>query len=177
METIEEKVHSLLEQVRAFRRSDDYPEAKEQLELAFSICPDERHDLWGRLYAMEGQLSRDEGNLQAGIENYKKALHSFRQSDDLLRVAHTLRHLAEMEEEMDDLDAARNDYEECKKLYEGEVQASKMDLANFYRSYALFLEKDGAAKPAIFDFWRRARDIYAEFGIEEGVKECDSHLR
>ncbi len=177
MGTIEEKVYGLLEQVRAFRRSEDYPDAWERLAMAKDICPKDRHDLQGGLAAMTGQLFRDQGNLQLAIDAYKDALDQFEQHGDQLRVAHTLRHLAEIKEEVDDIEAARDDYEECKKLYEGKVEASKMDLANFYRAYALFLEKDGAAKPNVADFWERARDIYAEFGIEEGVKECESHLK
>lgn len=166
-----------MEQARAFRRVDNYPEAWDQLQVALGSCPKDRPDLMGGIKAMEGQLFRDEGNLQEAIESYQLALGHFKQMRDQLMIAHTLRHLAEIRQEVGDLEAARNDYEACSRLYDNAAEVSKMDLANFYRAYALFLEQDQAEKSVIERYWERAKAIYTEYGIEEGVKECDLHLR
>ncbi len=175
MDTIETKILSALEEVRAFRRNEDYPSAWKQLHLARSLCPPDVYHLMGRLQAMEGQLHRDQGQMQNAIKHYQQALESFRNGEDSLKLAHTHRHLAEMKGELNDLNEARDHFQQCRLLYETHSEASQMDLANFCRAYALFLEKDRQQDESMV-YWRKARDIYAHFGIDEGVKECDDHL-
>ncbi|MDW3197407.1 MAG: tetratricopeptide repeat protein [Cytophagales bacterium] len=176
MVSIEEQVGKLLEQVRFFRRSNEYTEAWMRLREAYDLCPSDSDDLLGRLHAMEGQLYRDDGQLQKATILYQKALTHFQSEKRSLKQAHTLRHLAEMEDELGHVDIAQNYLEQCQSIYAGLPQTSPMDLANFYRVYALFLEKNQATEPKAHALWVQARDIYSEYGIEEGVKECDDHL-
>lgn len=166
----------MLEEIRSHRRADDYPSAQASLDKAFSNCPETQYELLGYLHAMQGQLTRDQGNTQEALGSYQKALVLQEKAESDLRVAHVLRHLAEMEMELGRKTEAGDYFKRSHAIYESSSKGSEMDMANFYRAYALFHEEMNEDQKQAHELWSQARGIYEKYGIEEGIKEADSHL-
>ena len=70
---------------------------------------------------------------------------------------------------------AEGHYKESLGIYRKERGASPGDLANAIRGFAVIKDAVGAKEEAMV-LWEEARGLYKTLGIEEGVKECDSHL-
>ena len=98
-----------------------------------------------------------------------------READDPLRLAHAVRHLGQVNQRMGRLDSAGRCYEEALDLYDRDGTAHPLDHANALRPMALLREELGDFEGAQL-LWRRAAKLYRAAGVEEGVRECETHL-
>lgn len=138
-------------------------------------APEEDEALLAVLRAL-AQLERDEGHLEAAADRYRAAVSVCRRgaSDNML--AHTLRHLADVYRSLGWLDEAEPAYLEALAFYRAHKGASRLDLANAVRPYALLTQRLGRDAEARH-LWREARALYAEAEVAEGVAEADKHLQ
>ena len=129
-----------------------------------------------RALMFSGQLERDDQRLDDALEPYMEAVALSRENDESLRFAHVLRHLADLYGDLGRWEESGQVYEEALAIYRGRRDASPGDLANALRGFALYEEACGAIKEAR-SVWEEARKLYASLGVDEGVAECDIHLR
>ena len=98
-----------------------------------------------------------------------------REAGDPLRLAHAVRHLGQVNQRLGRLDSAGRCYEEALDLYDRAGTAHPLDHANALRPMALLREELGDAEEARH-LWRRAAKLYRAASVEEGVRECETHL-
>ena len=98
-----------------------------------------------------------------------------READDPLRLAHAVRHLGQVNQRLGRLDSAGRCYEEALDLYDRDGTAHPLDHANALRPMALLREELGDPEGARL-LWRRAAKLYRAAGVDEGVRECETHL-
>ncbi len=123
----------------------------------------------------QGREARHEKRLADARAHYAEAAHIYRDENKPLAYAHTIRHIADMHLDELNLTAAKPLYEESLEIYRNNLDTKLLDLANTVRPYALLNEKLGDLEAAT-QFWHEARNLYTSLRINDGVRECESHL-
>lgn len=172
-----QELKSILEQARAARRAGGLATARQAFRQALetSQLAADKH---GRFVALRGlgQVQRDEGDPVKAIGYYEEALEVAQELGDPVLIAHTLRHLADACAESGHQERAAPLYSEAISRYRAQDNAPLLDVANALRPAAALCEELGdTAKAATW--WREARDLYGQAGIEAGVAECTGGLR
>ena len=133
-------------------------------------------ELLARALCAYGQVERDAGAPQVALPAYREAVDLLAECGPPLVHAHALRHLADLYMEMSDLANAGSAMSTASELFAAHEDAVEpLNLANMLRSYALLCEQLGQETDAR-QYWSRARVIYEEVRVEEGIRECDAHL-
>jgi len=122
-----------------------------------------------------GHVALDLGHPDKARTLFEESVAAARETRDPLRLAHAVRHLGQVNQRLGRLDLARRCYEEALDLYDREGTAHPLDHANAVRPMALLREELRDAEGARI-LWRRAAKLYRAAGVEEGVRECDTHL-
>ena len=123
----------------------------------------------------QGRQAHKENDLPAARAHYAEAARVYRDQNDSLSYAHTIRHIADMYLDESNLAEAKPLYEESLEIYRGNLNTKLLDLANAIRPYALLNEKSG--KPDVAkQLWQEAKNLYSSLRVEQGIRECDTHL-
>jgi tetratricopeptide (TPR) repeat protein len=170
--TIEQLGQEAVQARREGRLADAYHSAEKAVALCREIGP--KQSLVRALMFL-GQIERDAARRESALIPYEEAAALSREVDEPLRIAHTLRHLGDLHCEMGRFDLAEGYYKESLGIYRKERVASPGDLANAVRGFALMKDAAGANEEAMV-LWKEAGGLYKTLGIEEGVKECNTHL-
>ena len=123
----------------------------------------------------EAKVARDAGRLEASREAYRRAAELARTTRDEPMLAFALRHVADLDRECGNAQDAVHGGQEAVQLYRALSDSGSLDLANALRVTALALQDLGRKEEAA-PLWREARDLYASFGVDAGVEECESHI-
>ncbi|MDE0260416.1 MAG: tetratricopeptide repeat protein [Gammaproteobacteria bacterium] len=122
-----------------------------------------------------GHVALDLGHPDKARTLFEESVAAARDAGDPLRLAHAVRHLGQVNQRLGRLDSAGLCYEEALDLYDRDGTAHPLDHANALRPMALLREELGDAEGARH-LWRRAAKLYRAAGVEEGVRECETHL-
>ena len=166
---------TLIEQSSEARRRGDPAAAMRLAAEAVDLARarDNRVFLGEALAAM-ARLRRDEQQYDAAVRLYEESAAVARQCGDKRPLAHRLRHIGDIAAEQGDLQVAESSYAEAERLFEG-MDVGELDKANFLRSKALLSERQGESETA-FQLWQEAQKLYRASRIDEGVKECGTHM-
>lgn len=121
----------------------------------------------------EARAARCAGRAGEARESYARAGALARESGQNLLEGEALRHLSDLDREAGRNAQALSAAEQAVTLYEG--AGRPLDLANSLRLKALALDglhRASDARPV----WVRARNLYAETAVTEGVSECEERL-
>lgn len=122
-----------------------------------------------------GHVALDVGHSDKARTLFEDSVAVAREAGDPLRLAHAVRHLGQVNQRLGRLDSAGRCYEEALDLYDRDGTAHPLDHANALRPMALLREELGDAEGAQL-LWSRAAKLYRAAGVEEGVRECETHL-
>ncbi len=122
-----------------------------------------------------GYAARREGDLSHALEVYTAGAEQLRTMEQPIRLAHALRHVADIQRELGLRDEAEANYAEALAIYRGQPAASKLDLANTLRGYALLMESLGDTGNAR-DMWSEAGELYRAVEVQSGVDEAERQL-
>ena len=122
-----------------------------------------------------GHVALDQGHPDKARTLFEESVAAARETRDPLRLAHAVRHLGQVNQRLGRLDSAGRCYEEALDLYDRAGTAHPLDHANALRPMALLREELGDAEGARI-LWRRAAELYRAADVEEGVRECETHL-
>lgn len=122
-----------------------------------------------------GHVALDLGHPDKARTLFEDSVAVAREAGDPLRLAHAVRHLGQVNQRLGRLDSAGRCYAEALDLYDRDGTAHPLDHANALRPMALLREELGDAEGARL-LWRRAARLYRAAGVEEGVRECETHL-
>lgn len=118
--------------------------------------------------------ARAGGHRAEALAHYTHAVALARTGGDDDTLAYVLRHLSDVAREQGEAANALAASEEAVALYRTHAPDS-LDLANALRLRALALhalDRRVDAHPA----WAEARDLYAQLGVDAGVRECERFL-
>jgi tetratricopeptide (TPR) repeat protein len=118
------------------------------------------------------RAARAAGRLEEAAALYEQAAST---GDPLAR-AHRLRHAGEIRLELGQVDRAEAALAEAVAGYRAAADPPVLDLANALRPLAMLREAQRRAEDARVA-WREAALLYAEAGIEPGVKESNRRLK
>ncbi len=120
------------------------------------------------------RAARRAGRAGEARESYARAGAAARDAGQGLLEGDALRHLSDLDREAGRNAQALSAAEQAVTLYE--AAGRPLDLANSLRLKALAL--DGLQRPSdARAAWSRARDLYAEAAVSDGVAECEDRLR
>lgn len=136
----------------------------------------EVNDLLGQalMLKIQAQLHHDRNELAEALKIYKQIEPLYIQLDMLPEQMHTLRHIGGLFLELGKAECAERCLVQVAEQYDSD-ETTPLEKANAYRIYALSLEERGKPEEAN-KYWRQARNLYAELGLADGVKEADQHL-
>jgi len=124
----------------------------------------------------KARAASEAGDAAEAAKCYGQAAETARLAGLPAELAFCLRHLAqallETDRAQDALDAAMD----ASQIYDESEPVRGMNYANTARLIALAREGLGQTTEAQSS-WVEARAIYEIHGVEEGVAECDAHLR
>ena len=123
----------------------------------------------------QARAARCAGRAAEARETYARAGAAARDAGQHLLEGDALRHLSDLDREAGRHQEALAAAEQAITLYE--AAGRPLDLANSLRLKALAL--DGLQRPTddAQGVWSRARDLYAEVAVADGVAECETRLR
>ena len=124
---------------------------------------------------INAQVASDKGELDEALKYYKQIEKLYIELGDDARQMHTLRHIGSLFLELGKSECA----EKCLKQVVNHNEVNQVDIleqANTHRVYALTMELLKQTQLAI-DHWEKARTIYSNLNITEGIDECEQHLR
>ncbi len=166
---------SIFNEAWQLRNQGDYEQvlaiAGENLSLAQEAQDKNAEALFLKLFA---QVHSDQGELREALSYYKQLEKVYIELGNPQKQMHALRHIADTFLELGEFECADKCIIQVVDHYK-HSPVNPMETANTYRIYALVLEALNRSDEAK-TYWIKARDIYAEFGIEEGVKECEGYL-
>jgi len=145
--------------------------ATENLALAMEADDVASVALFLKLFA---QTHHDQGELREALKYYKQLEKAYISLDDHAKQMHALRHIGMLFHELEEFECAEKCLMQVVEAYENNRPAA-LEVANTHRLYALVLEdlkRDSEAKT----YWQKAKGIYEQLWIPEGVEECDEHL-
>ena len=122
------------------------------------------------------EVERNLRNQESAIEHYRDAVLLYGKLDLPLRLAHTIRHLGDVLFDSGDFSGAVKHQSEALEIYRNTPNRPTLDLANALNNLAISNSKIGDIARSK-EFWREARDLYAELGITEGVEQCERELK
>ena len=162
---------------RAFQQRPDSEEDLQRviagvhadLEKAVAICRDmgAKRELSMAL----GKLGHVVEQAEAKLACYVEALAAARECGDAMQIAHAVRHLGDVHRNAGRRADAKDCYDEALNLYRGEA-APTLDVANAVRPMAI-LKADLGEREEALALWRKARELYATVGIDDGVEEAE----
>lgn len=157
------------------RNSGQYEEvlgiAESHLALAQEAEDQAAQALFVKLYA---QVHSDQGEHREALKYYKQLERLYIDLEDKPKQMHTLRHIGATFGTLQEFECAEKCLVQVIEAYETEAP-NALEKANTHREYALALEglnRDPEAKIQ----WQKAKDIYEQLWIPEGVEECEEHL-
>ena len=124
----------------------------------------------------QGRSARAKGDLETARARYSEAAEIYRRDANRLAYAHTIRHIADMYLDESRFELARPLYEEALEIYRSHHESRILDLANTIRPYAILNEAVGKSD-LTRNLWEEAKVLYASVRVDEGVTECEAHLR
>lgn len=145
--------------------------ANEQLELAQNTEDLASQALFVKLQA---QVHNDQGELRDALKHYKQLERIYISLEDEPKQIHALRHIGMLFQELGEHECAEKCLIQVVNAYE-QNPPQALETANTHRLYALALEglkRDAEAK----EHWQKARDLYEQLWIPEGIEECDEHI-
>ena len=145
--------------------------ATENLALAEEAEDQASQALFLKLFA---QVHQDQGKLREALKYYKQMEKLYISLGDQPRQMHTLRHIGMLFHELQEFECAEKCLVQMVEAYEQEAPGD-LEKANTHRLYAMVLEdlnRDSEAKT----HWQKAKDLYEQLWIPEGVEECEEHL-
>ena len=145
--------------------------ANEQLELAQTAEDLASQALFVKLQA---QVLSDQGELREALKHYKQLERIYISLGDEAKQMHALRHIGMLFHELEEHECAEKCLIQVVSAYE-QKPPQALEVANTQRLYALALEglnQNSEAKT----HWQKARDIYEQLWIPEGIEECDEHI-
>lgn len=159
------------------RRKGRLQEAHSDLAQAVRACRDDAAEPSELVRALKAlaHVERDLGRDEEGRALYEEAEALDRGRQDVLSLAHTVRHLGDVHRDAGRTRDAERCYLEALSLYEASLDAPVLDVANALRPLAILRESQDRIEESR-ELWARARALYAEAGIDAGVRECDAHL-
>jgi tetratricopeptide (TPR) repeat protein len=173
------KLHStesLLESALQARREHKLKYARSLFRKALDESrSSEDRELRARLYAELAYVERTLGDLEDSKTHYLKAAGIHRELGHVLRSVHAARHAADILREQGKREEAGLLYTEILETYRASSDASRLDVANAIRGFALLKTEMGADGEASA-LWEEARDLYRSEDIEAGVDECARQL-
>ena len=134
-------------------------------------------DDYGLAYALNklAHLRGDFEGRAAAIALYRKAADAAHRVNSGLLEGEALRHWADQLRHDAKLEEAEGLYWKAMDALRSDPTTSTLSLANAYRPIAILNAEKGDRANSI-RYWREARRLYAEVGIEAGVEECDNDL-
>ena len=102
---------------------------------------------------------------------YAEAAELARSKGDRVALAHALRHMSDLARVRGALSKAWNEASEAAALYR--QIGDQLGLANAIRLQALSTPHRKQAQA----FWKEARDLYSDLGVNAGVAECEARLK
>lgn len=172
----ENTIQQLLKDAWDLRRNSDYTRAKACVDEALLLCESTDFEFLGRIYHIKMQFEADHDQLAKAVEFSKGSVAFYKKAGNNGRTAHATRHLADLQSRLGQLDNAEQNYKEALKFYRANSKSFKGDLASALRAFGLLLEKKKKIKAAI-QSWKEAREIYAGFGVQEGIKEAEAKIK
>ena len=145
--------------------------AQEHRRLAQEASDQASEALFVKLTA---QVYSDQGALRDALKNYKLLERIYIGLEDKPKQMHALRHIGMLFHELGEHECAQKCLIQVVEAYETQPPAA-LEIANTHRLYALALEgleKMDEAKT----YWQKAKTVYEQLWIPEGVEECDEHL-
>ncbi len=148
----------------------------ELLEKATKAANSE-HDNYGLAYALNklAHLRSDLDGRAVAIDLLRKAADAGRRAQSGLLEGEALRHWADHLRHENRLDEAEPIYWQALESLKSDPETSSLSLGNAYRPIAI-LYAELSDTPKAIHYWREARELYIEAGIEAGIEECDANL-
>lgn len=169
-------IEELANRVTVARRENRLSAAQSDAEKLVELCRNNTNkEKLASALMMLGQIERDRDKRSRALQHYEEAVAICREVADTQVMAHTVRHLADLYCEEAKFDLAEKFFDEALTLYRSEPNTAPANLANAIRGYAVLkdaIDEHEAAK----QFWKEARELYLDLGIDAGVAECDSRL-
>ncbi len=122
-----------------------------------------------------GHVEQEMGRDDVTRTLYEEAVTISRNLGDAFLLAHSVRHVGDLHRRMGRTDAAEACYNEAIALYRNHDQPPSLDFANALTPMAMLKEDAGSVVEAK-TLWQKARDLYAEANVQEGVDECSRRL-
>ena len=170
-----EEFQTVFQKAWILRNEGKYPEvleiAENHLALAQEAEDKASQALFVKLYA---QVYTDQGERREALKQYKQLERLYIDLEDHARQMHALRHIGMLFHELKEYECAEKCLVQVVEAYEAQAP-NALEKANTYRLYALALEdldRDDDAR----SYWQKAKDIYEQLWIPEGVEECEEHL-
>ena len=171
-----QNIKSLLSEAWRARGREDYDRAQDILMQASELCPEDQYYSLGRIERIKGQIACDQDRYEEGYQYYQAALQLYKMTNDEDVIAHTERHVADVLCEMDRLDEAGELYRSALSRMTSNSNDNSMDLANVKRAMAVWAQRSKRTSEAV-TLWKEVSELYAAFGIQEGVDEANENLR
>ena len=113
---------------------------------------------------------------EAAFKIYVESAEAARQGGSPFLEGHALRHLADKFCDLKYYERAEPLYERALELLRSDPETDTLSMGNILRPQAILFEETGRLELAA-QRWRDARVAYEKVGIQEGVVECDAHLK
>ncbi len=168
------QIEKLLDNSWQARGQGHYDIAKDLVQQAQALCEDSDYLSLGRIYHIFMQFESDHDNLPDAISLSRQSIAYYNQSKDRNKIAHSVRHLADLLFRKEEFAEAKLNYGNSITIYR-ELNASKGDLANALRGYAILLEKLREEEEAI-RVWQEVRELYDSINLKGGVEEANTRL-
>jgi tetratricopeptide (TPR) repeat protein len=127
--------------------------------------------LFLKIYA---QVHSDKNELSESLAIYKKIENIYIELGLGPQQMHTLCHIASIYLELGEAECAEKCQKQVIEFYKNNPP-NDLEQANSFRVYAIALEDLKDPRNAL-NYWERAKTIYGELDIKEGVQECEEHL-
>lgn len=158
-----------------FRVQGEHQKAIKIVEESLSIAEKEGFkEVEAKFLALKGRILRDQQQLQAAYFFYERAALIYGKLYMDLQQANALRQAADIAQMQGEYSLSEEIFNHIFELLNRNT-FEDLERANTFRVYAILKEAVNDMGNAIL-FWKKAKELYNICKIEEGVKECESHI-
>ena len=169
------EVDSILNEAWQQRGKGDYEKATELVEKATSMCREDDHEHFGRIFHIYAQLKADHNKPEEALKLYTQAQQHYIKSGNTNKIAHSTRHIADIQQELGLYEYSLSNYKQAIDIYRKSGDVNPGDLANALGGFANLLEILKENILAI-EFWTKAGELYASIGLQEGVDIVNARI-